>query len=51
MKKDKNMVCDGDVPYSYQASDTDYRGAQYDRGHLFPSSYALTQTDKVSTSP
>ncbi|XP_071315664.1 uncharacterized protein [Trachinotus anak] len=36
--------------YNYQAGDVDYRNNRaFDRGHLFPSSYAFSKTDKIAT--
>ncbi|MEQ2195765.1 hypothetical protein XENOCAPTIV_018066 [Xenoophorus captivus] len=46
-----NMVpSDKNKTYNYQAGDIDYRfNGTFDRGHIFPSSYALTTSDKLST--
>ncbi|XP_044040062.1 endonuclease domain-containing 1 protein-like isoform X3 [Siniperca chuatsi] len=48
---DKNMwYGDKYNTYNNQAGNTDYRNnEEFDRGHLFPSSYAFTKTDKIST--
>ncbi|XP_028461949.1 mucin-5AC-like [Perca flavescens] len=35
--------------YNNQAGNADYTNQSFDRGHLFPSSYALTENDKKST--
>nr|XP_020442301.1 endonuclease domain-containing 1 protein-like [Monopterus albus] len=47
---DKNMRDDTNMTYIYQAGDYDYKDNQtFDRGHLFPSSYAFSENDKDST--
>uniref|UniRef100_A0A8D0CMF8 Endonuclease domain-containing 1 protein-like n=1 Tax=Sander lucioperca TaxID=283035 RepID=A0A8D0CMF8_SANLU len=40
---DKNRI------YKNQAGNADYTNQEFDRGHLFPSSYALYENDKKST--
>ncbi|XP_012710500.2 endonuclease domain-containing 1 protein-like isoform X2 [Fundulus heteroclitus] len=48
---DKNMqLDDNNKEYNHQAGDIDYRSNErFDRGHIFPSSYASTNDDKIST--
>ncbi|XP_036002635.1 endonuclease domain-containing 1 protein-like [Fundulus heteroclitus] len=48
---DKNMqLGERDEEYDHQAGDVDYRdNNMFDRGHIFPSSYASTKDDKIST--
>ncbi|XP_068564196.1 endonuclease domain-containing 1 protein-like [Cebidichthys violaceus] len=48
----KNMRASSKPSYNHQASKTDYTERYekwYDRGHLFPCSYASSKDDKVST--
>ncbi|XP_051256030.1 uncharacterized protein LOC127363527 [Dicentrarchus labrax] len=48
---DKNMKRANEKKiYYYQAGNTDYSNSRgFNRGHLFPSSYASTKNDKIST--
>ncbi|KAK2863309.1 hypothetical protein Q5P01_002842 [Channa striata] len=50
-KSDRNMKeCDIHAVYNNQASDNDYKDViKYNKGHLFPSSYAFDENDKIST--
>uniref|UniRef100_A0A3P9LG60 Uncharacterized protein n=1 Tax=Oryzias latipes TaxID=8090 RepID=A0A3P9LG60_ORYLA len=50
-KRNKNMEIDKEeVPYKSQASNLDYESSTpYNRGHLYPSSYASNKTIKTST--
>ncbi|KAF3698086.1 Endonuclease domain-containing 1 protein [Channa argus] len=50
-KSDKNMKdCNIHAVYNNQASDSDYKDViKYNKGHLFPSSYASADNDKIST--
>ncbi|KAM4713868.1 endonuclease domain-containing 1 protein-like [Anableps anableps] len=47
----KNMIYgDKNKTYIYQAGNVDYKSNRtFDRGHIFPSSYASTKADKLST--
>ncbi|XP_031706495.1 endonuclease domain-containing 1 protein-like isoform X1 [Anarrhichthys ocellatus] len=45
----KNMRKSSKPSYNHQAANTDYTNQGYDRGHLFPCSYASTKEDKEST--
>ncbi|XP_026225156.1 endonuclease domain-containing 1 protein-like [Anabas testudineus] len=51
MENDVNMEdCNINIEYKNQAGDNDYKtGTRYDKGHLFPLSYALNEDDKIST--
>uniref|UniRef100_A0A7N6BQD8 Endonuclease domain-containing 1 protein-like n=2 Tax=Anabas testudineus TaxID=64144 RepID=A0A7N6BQD8_ANATE len=49
MTNGKNMENCERAEYEHQASDKDYTGGGYDRGHLFPSSHAFDENDKKST--
>ncbi|XP_026225471.1 endonuclease domain-containing 1 protein-like isoform X2 [Anabas testudineus] len=47
---DKNMKKCDQAQYKNQASDNDYKNNKdYNRGHLFPSSYGFDESDKIST--
>ncbi|XP_026179531.1 endonuclease domain-containing 1 protein-like isoform X2 [Mastacembelus armatus] len=48
---DRNMGCEKRrINYSHQAQDKDYTNEEnFDRGHLFPCSYAFSKDDKIST--
>ncbi|XP_014867186.1 PREDICTED: endonuclease domain-containing 1 protein-like [Poecilia mexicana] len=48
---DKKMIPgNGNRTYNHQAGTVDYRSNRtFDRGHIFPSSYASTKADKMST--
>ncbi|XP_026179625.1 endonuclease domain-containing 1 protein-like [Mastacembelus armatus] len=47
---DKNMGRETTgMTYTHQAQDKDYKGTNFDRGHLFPSSHAFDEKDKIST--
>ncbi|XP_026225474.1 uncharacterized protein LOC113168646 [Anabas testudineus] len=47
---DKNMKNCNHAEYKNQASDNDYKhNKDYNRGHLFPSSYGFDESDKIST--
>ncbi|XP_026225475.1 endonuclease domain-containing 1 protein-like [Anabas testudineus] len=47
---DKNMKNCDQAEYKNQASDNDYKNNKdYNRGHLFPSSYGFDGSDKIST--
>ncbi|XP_035530979.1 endonuclease domain-containing 1 protein-like [Morone saxatilis] len=50
-KDNKNMAdVEENQPYSKQASTVDYNNAKgYNKGHLFPSTHAFNQDDKIST--
>ncbi|XP_077961538.1 uncharacterized protein LOC144410214 isoform X2 [Gasterosteus aculeatus] len=46
----KNMMRCEENAYEHQAADDNYKRQEiYDRGHLFPNSYALREDDKSST--
>uniref|UniRef100_A0AAQ6ID00 Endonuclease domain-containing 1 protein-like n=1 Tax=Anabas testudineus TaxID=64144 RepID=A0AAQ6ID00_ANATE len=51
MNGDKNMEdCDAKKTYTNQAGNNDYKNNKdYNRGHLFPSSFGFDKTDKIST--
>ncbi|XP_034005892.1 endonuclease domain-containing 1 protein-like [Trematomus bernacchii] len=50
IKGNENMMMDGKGnTYNNQAGNSDYTNQGFDRGHLFPSSYASTVDDKKST--
>lgn len=47
---DKNLEDCERSEYKHQASDNDYKNSKiYNRGHLFPSSHAFDESDKMST--